>query len=49
MDYSDVIIHVFIQERREALHLEKLWGDAPRLELPDEPEETGKRRKIDNR
>jgi ribosome-associated protein len=43
LDYSDFIIHVFIQERREALLLEKLWGDAPRLEFPGEAAETEER------
>jgi ribosome-associated protein len=32
MDYGSFIIHVFSAEAREYYLLEKLWGDAPRLE-----------------
>jgi len=32
MDYGDVIIHVFVDEARKYYDLERLWGDAPRLE-----------------
>ena len=33
MDYGSVIVHVFTPEAREYYRLEKLWGDAPTLEL----------------
>ena len=33
MDYGSVLVHVFTPEAREFYRLEKLWGDAPRLEL----------------
>ncbi len=33
MDYGSVVVHVFCPETREYYRLEKLWGDAPRLEL----------------
>ncbi len=33
LDYSDVIIHVLHQEKREYYALEDLWSDAPRLAL----------------
>lgn len=33
MDYGSVIVHVFTPEQREYYRLEKLWGDAPELEL----------------
>lgn len=33
MDYGSVIVHVFTPETREYYRLERLWGDAPRLEL----------------
>ena len=28
LDYSDVIVHIFLQEEREFYNLETLWGDA---------------------
>ena len=31
MDYSDVIIHIFLKETREFYALERLWGDAPEI------------------
>lgn len=33
MDYGSVIVHVFTPEAREFYNLEKLWGDAPELDL----------------
>jgi ribosome-associated protein len=35
LDYIDFVVHVFIEERREFYRLERLWGDAPQLELPE--------------
>jgi ribosome-associated protein len=32
MDYGDVVIHVFTEERRAYYGLEGLWGDAERLD-----------------
>ena len=38
MDYLDFVVHVFTGERRAFYGLEKLWADAPRVELgPPEP------------
>ena len=34
LDYGDVIIHVFYQPAREFYDLERLWSEAPRVELP---------------
>lgn len=34
MDYGDFVVHVFLEEARRYYDLERLWGDAPRLELP---------------
>ena len=33
MDYYDVIVHIFLQETREFYALERLWSDAPAVEL----------------
>jgi ribosome-associated protein len=32
-DYTDVVVHIFHQEKRPIYALEDLWGDAPRLKL----------------
>lgn len=37
MDYSDLIVHIFTRERREFFNLERLWGDAPRVETAEKP------------
>lgn len=33
LDYGDFVVHVFQPQERDFYRLEKLWGDAPRLEL----------------
>ncbi|MDR2909615.1 MAG: ribosome silencing factor [Oscillospiraceae bacterium] len=33
MDYYDVIIHIFYRETRDFYCLERLWSDAPRLDV----------------
>ena len=33
LDYGDLVVHVFDEETRDYYELERLWGDAPRLEL----------------
>jgi ribosome-associated protein len=33
LDFFDVVVHIFHTEVREYFQLEKLWGDAPRLDL----------------
>ncbi|MBV8350768.1 MAG: ribosome silencing factor [Verrucomicrobia bacterium] len=33
MDYSEVLVHIFHQTKREFYALENLWSDAPRLNL----------------
>lgn len=34
LDYGDVVVHVFYHPVREFYDLERLWSEAPRLELP---------------
>jgi ribosome-associated protein len=34
LDYSDVIVHIFLDQKRSFYSLEDLWSDAPRLALP---------------
>ena len=38
LDYSDVVIHLFLPQAREYYALEEYWADAPEIEL-DFPEE----------
>lgn len=35
MDYSDVLVHIFLPETREFYNLENLWADAKLTNLPD--------------
>jgi ribosome-associated protein len=37
LDYFDFIVHVFTPEMREFYALERLWGNAERIEIDDEP------------
>jgi ribosome-associated protein len=34
LDYGDVVVHIFFQPVREFYDLERLWSEAPRVELP---------------
>lgn len=36
LDYVDLVVHVFNEEKRTFYSLERLWGDAPREEVGDE-------------
>nr|WP_211231275.1 ribosome silencing factor [Halonatronum saccharophilum] len=33
LDYSDAIVHIFHKDEREHYDLERLWGDAKRIEV----------------
>ena len=33
IDLSDLVIHIFTRDTREFYNLERLWGDAPEIEL----------------
>lgn len=35
LDYGDLVVHVFSAEERGYYDLERLWGDAPRVGVPD--------------
>ena len=36
LDYIDAIVHIFTEEVRDFYGLERLWGDAPRVEYDEE-------------
>jgi ribosome-associated protein len=42
MDYFNFIVHVFAPQTREFYSLERLWGDAERIDVSDEPTANGK-------
>jgi len=39
IDLNEVVVHVFQEEVREYYDLERLWGDAPPIELNQPPEQ----------
>lgn len=39
LDYGDIIVHVFNKTARQEYDLERMWTEAPRLELEEPPEE----------
>lgn len=47
LDFGDVVVHVFTEDRRAYYALDSLWGDAPRIETDalglDEPQQPTER------
>ncbi len=39
LDYGDIIVHIFNKKARKDYDLERMWTEAPRLELEDAPAE----------
>ena len=37
LDYFDFVVHVFSKHARDFYGLDRLWGNATRIELPDQP------------
>lgn len=35
IDIGDVVVHIFHKDEREYYNLERLWGDAPRVEIKE--------------
>jgi ribosome-associated protein len=35
MDYGDVVVHIFYEPVREFYEIERLWSDAPRMEVDE--------------
>lgn len=44
LDYDEVVIHVFYQPLREFYELERLWAEAPRIEIKNEMREKAKKK-----
>ncbi len=36
IDYVDLVVHIFSEEKRDFYDLERLWGDAPKAEIPED-------------
>ena len=36
MDYTDVMVHVFVPDTRDYYDIEHLWEDAPKTAIPNE-------------
>lgn len=45
MDFFTFVVHVFTPQTREFYSLERLWGDAQRIEIADTPAENGRQPK----
>lgn len=41
LDYLDLVVHIQHTEERTLYALERLWGDCPRIDLPEDGSERG--------
>jgi ribosome-associated protein len=46
MDYIDFVVHIFTSERRGYYALDKLWADAPKMNLDGAPAKRGRRTSV---
>ena len=49
LDYFDFIVHIFAQETRLFYSLERLWGNAERVEIPAVPHQASRQSSVDSR
>lgn len=42
LDYGSVIVHTFLDEDRKFYDIERLWGDAPRMPVPEDGSTVGR-------
>jgi ribosome-associated protein len=45
MDYADIIVHVFYEPVRDFYDIERLWSDAPKMEIDDDTDKVTRLRK----
>jgi len=49
LDFGGFIVHVFSEEARRYYDLERLWREAPKLEIPDEPDVAARSHHLDDK
>lgn len=45
LDYADIIVHVFYEPVRDFYDIERLWSDAPKMEIANDSEKITRLRK----